>query len=195
MTTRNWHSLPEYQALRAVMESGTTSAAASRLGLSQSAISRSISSLEARTGQILFEREAGRLVATREAVQLNHRLDPLFEALNRLSGPPERGRETLRLIAPPTYAHRFLTAHIASFIATNPHAYIQMVSTDGGGRDVKWSMEMGSPMYLYARGWRPRTLRPGTEVTVRAHPLRSGKAGGVVLDVVDADGKAIGSNQ
>ncbi|RUS59069.1 LysR family transcriptional regulator [Pseudorhodobacter sp. E13] len=126
MAARIWHSLPEYQALRAVMESGTTSAAAARLGLSQSAVSRSISSLEARIGQILFERDAGRLVATREAVQLNHRLDPLFEALNRLSGPPERARETLRLIAPPTYAHRFLTTHIASFIQTNPHAYISL---------------------------------------------------------------------
>ncbi|MWV27597.1 DUF6152 family protein [Aurantiacibacter rhizosphaerae] len=84
---------------------------------------------------------------------------------------------------------------VKQFQWSNPHAYIQMVSTDAGGRNVEWSMEMGSPMYLYARGWRPRTLRPGTEVTVRAHPLRSGKAGGVVLDVVDADGRAIGSNQ
>ena len=50
MGTKIWHSLPEYQALRALMESGTTSKAAVRLGLSQSAISRSISSLEARTG-------------------------------------------------------------------------------------------------------------------------------------------------
>ena len=126
MANRSWHSLPEYQALRALMESGTTSKAAIRLGLSQSAISRSIASLEARTGQILFERDAGRLVATREAVQLNRRLDPLFEALDRISGPPERSRETLRVIAPPTYAQRFLTTHIASFLHANPHVFISL---------------------------------------------------------------------
>ncbi|MGB3279243.1 MAG: LysR substrate-binding domain-containing protein [Pseudorhodobacter sp.] len=126
MANRSWHSLPEYQALRAVMESGSTSKAATRLGLSQSAVSRSISSLESRTSQILFEREGGRLVATHEAVQLNRRLDPLFEALDRISGPPERTRETLRVIAPPTYAHRFLTSHIAGFLAANPHAYISL---------------------------------------------------------------------
>jgi DNA-binding transcriptional LysR family regulator len=123
---RNWHSLPEYQALRAMMESGTTARAATRLGLSQSAVSRSITSLEARTGRILFERNGGRLVPTGEAVQLNRRLDPLFEALDRIDGPPERGRESLRLTAPPTYAHRFLVTHITSFLKANPHYFISL---------------------------------------------------------------------
>ena len=126
MVTKSWHSLPEYQALRALMESGTTAKAAIRLGLSQSTISRSISSLEARTGRILFEREAGRLRPTGEAVQMNRRLDPLFEALDRIDGPPEVAQETLRLIAPPTYAHRFLVHHIASFLKTNPHFYVSL---------------------------------------------------------------------
>ncbi len=84
---------------------------------------------------------------------------------------------------------------VTQFQWSNPHAYIQMVSTDGQGREVEWSMEMGSPMYLYARGWRPRTLRPGSEVTVRVYPLRSGRPGGVVLDVTDAGGNTIGTNQ
>ncbi|WP_289043503.1 LysR family transcriptional regulator [uncultured Aliiroseovarius sp.] len=126
MTAKTWHSLPEYQALRALMESGTTSKAAVRLGLSQSAISRSIASLEARTGRILFEREGGRLRPTSEAVQMNRRLDPLFEALDRIDGPPDVTRETLRIIAPPTYAHRFLVSHIASFLKTNPHFFISL---------------------------------------------------------------------
>lgn len=77
----------------------------------------------------------------------------------------------------------------------NPHAYIQLVSDGPDGEPVEWSMEMGSPMYLYARGWRPRTLRPGTEITVRAYPLRNGRPGGVVLDVTAPDGRTIGTNQ
>ncbi len=126
MPTKTWHSLPEYQALRALMESGTTSKAAIRLGRSQSAVSRSIAHLEARTGRILFEREGGRLRPTNEAVQMNRRLDPLFEALDRIDGPPERAQETLRIIAPPTYAHRFLVQHIANFLKTNPHFFISL---------------------------------------------------------------------
>lgn len=126
MAGRNWHSLPEYEALRALMESGTTSKAAVRLGLSQSAVSRSISSLESRLGRLLFERDGGRLRPTSEATQLNKRLDPLFEALDRIDGPPEPAQETLRLVAPPTYAHRFLVHHIASFLTANPHFFISL---------------------------------------------------------------------
>ena len=126
MAKKSWHSLPEYEALRALMENGTTSQAAGRLGLSQSAVSRSISSLEARLGRILFERDGGRLRPTSEATRLNKRLDPLFEALDRIDGPPEAQQETLRLVAPPTYAHRFLVQHIAAFLTANPQYFISL---------------------------------------------------------------------
>ncbi|MEP5729643.1 MAG: LysR substrate-binding domain-containing protein [Sulfitobacter sp.] len=126
MSRQTWHSLPEYQALRALMEGGTTTSAAEHLSLSQSAISRSISNLEARTGLTLFERESGRLRPTEEAVRLNHRLDALFEALDRIDGPKQPVQETLRLIAPPTYAHRFLVSQIASFLEINPHFFVSL---------------------------------------------------------------------
>lgn len=106
------------------MQAGTTTGAARRLGLSQSAVSRSIANLENRIGNVLFERDGGRLRPTQEAVRLDRRLDPLFDALNRIDGPADTVRETLRLIAPPTYAHRFLVSQISSFLKTNPHFYI-----------------------------------------------------------------------
>ncbi|MEG3660479.1 LysR family transcriptional regulator [Celeribacter halophilus] len=132
MPPKTWHSLPEYQALRAMMECGTTSEAANRLGLSQSAVSRSIASLEARTGRILFERDGRMLRPTNEAAQLNMRLDALFEALEKLDGPPELEQETLQIIAPPTYAHRYLVHHIASFLKANPHFFVglEVASSD-----------------------------------------------------------------
>ncbi len=102
------------------METGTASAAGTRLGLSQSAISRSIANLESRTGRILFERDGGRLRPTAEAIQLNRRLDPLFEALDRIDGPSEITRETLSLIAPPSYMQKYLVELSASFIKANP---------------------------------------------------------------------------
>jgi DNA-binding transcriptional LysR family regulator len=130
MARKSWHSLPEYQALRALMQGGTTTSAADRLGLSQSAISRSISSLEARSGLTLFEREAGRLRPTEEAVRLNRRLDPLFDALERIDGPVQPIQETLRLVCPPTYAYRYLADQVASFLSINPHFFVSLdVST------------------------------------------------------------------
>lgn len=126
MRRKTWHSLPEYEAFRAVMEGGTTIAAAQRLELSQSAISRSIANLEARTGRTLFERDGGRLRPTAEASRLNLRLDPLFAALDRIDGPPEPLRESLRLVAPPTYAHRYLVSMISSFLTANPNFFVSL---------------------------------------------------------------------
>ena len=84
---------------------------------------------------------------------------------------------------------------VREFQWSNPHAYIQVSTRSTSGAAVEWSLEMGSPMYLYARGWRPRTLRPGTQVRIRINPLRNGSPGGVVLDVTGADGAAVGTNQ
>lgn len=126
MPRKNWHSLPEYHTLRVMMESQTTAAAARRMGLSQSAVSRSLSSLEDRIGRTLFDRDAGRLQPTAAATQLNLRLDALFSALDRIDGPDELEREHLSVIAPPTFANRFLAKHIASFLQTHPDCLLTL---------------------------------------------------------------------
>jgi hypothetical protein len=87
-----------------------------------------------------------------------------------------------------------VTGTVRQFQWTNPHSYIQLMAKDASGKDVEWSMEMGAPMYLYARGWRPSTLKAGMLVSIRINPLRNGKPGGVVIDVTTPDGKAIGKN-
>lgn len=83
---------------------------------------------------------------------------------------------------------------VRQFQWTNPHSYIQLIAKDAQGRDVEWSLEMGAPMYLYARGWRPSSLKAGMKVNITLNPLRSGKPGGVVRTVTTADGKPIGRN-
>lgn len=122
----NWHSLREFEALRAVISAGTTTAAARRLGISQSAVSRSVAQLENRIGRILFEREAGRMQPTAEALALNQNLDAMFDALARIDGQDWTAtkEQTLRLVAPPTIAHRFLQRHIASFRDIHPRQRI-----------------------------------------------------------------------
>jgi DNA-binding transcriptional LysR family regulator len=126
MARKSWHSLSEYQALRAMMEGNTTASAARRLGISQSAISRALSNLESRVGITLFEREAGRLNPTGAAVRLNARLDALFEALDSIDGPADTAREQLRLIAPPSFAHQFITGHIAGFLKSRPESFLTL---------------------------------------------------------------------
>ena len=84
---------------------------------------------------------------------------------------------------------------VKQFQWANPHAYIQVVAKDSSGKDVEWSLEMGAPMYLYARGWRPSSLKAGMRISATINPLRNGKPGGVVRDVAGPDGKAIGTNR
>jgi len=74
----------------------------------------------------------------------------------------------------------------------NPHSWLQVEVTDDAGETVEWSLEMGSPGGLARSGWRPRTVVPGSEVTVSVHPLRDGEPGGQILTVTLPDGTVMG---
>ena len=80
-----------------------------------------------------------------------------------------------------------LEGTVKQFQWTNPHCYIQLV-VDG----TEWNMEMGAPVYLYNRGWRPSTLKAGDRIRITAAPLRSGANGGLVLTATSLDGKTLG---
>lgn len=128
---RNLGRLREYEVMRAVMVTGSTTAAARQLGVSQPAVSRSLAQLEARRGVILFSRRGGRLHPTAEAVRLNTHLDRLFDALSLIEGMERdpSGPAPLRLIAPPSLSHGFLPAQIARFIALNPGQPVSLQTT------------------------------------------------------------------
>ncbi len=101
---------------------GTTTAAAKQLGISQSAVSRSIANLEARIGNTLFIRSGGRLEPTAEALRLNEALDPIFVALSSIDQRASASsvRPQLRIGAPPTIAHQFLHSRMSSFMKLQP---------------------------------------------------------------------------
>ena len=117
-------TLRELEVLRALVQAGKTTTAAQRLGMSQSAISRSLSQLESELGRTLFERAGGRLLPTREAVAISEELGPVFAALGRISdrtrSAPRSHTGSLRIVAPPTMAHRFLPSRVARFTKENP---------------------------------------------------------------------------
>jgi hypothetical protein len=86
-----------------------------------------------------------------------------------------------------------ISGTVKQFQWTNPHSYIQLNVRDSNGRVVEWSLELGAPMYLYAKGWRPRTLKAGDPIVVKINPLRSGQPGGAVLGITTPDGKKLGN--
>ena len=126
--TEHRHRLREFESLRAIVTTGTTIGAARRLGISQSAVSRSISQLEARVGRSLFIRRSGRIEPTSDALRLNDKLDPIFETLADIEGAQwaTPDDEPLRLIVPPTLAHHFVISRVASFLKANPGKRLQL---------------------------------------------------------------------
>lgn len=128
-------SIREYEVLRAIITSGTVTAAAHRLGISQPAVSRLLAQLESNVGVTLFERRGGRLRPTAEAVRLNGRLDRLFDALAYLDGtdPTDPASQPLRLAAPPTLGHRFLAGLMASFMKQNPGQMVSLETCTSNG--------------------------------------------------------------
>jgi hypothetical protein len=85
-----------------------------------------------------------------------------------------------------------LTGTVRQFQWTNPHCYIQLIVKNAKGQDEEWSLEMGAPTYLYGKGWRPSTVKPGDRLNVTIAPLRKGGTGGMLLQASTADGKPLG---
>jgi Family of unknown function (DUF6152) len=87
-----------------------------------------------------------------------------------------------------------LVGTIVTFSWTNPHSWIEInVSNASGGTD-KWGVECNSPNNMARQGWRSTTLKPGDQVTITVHPLRSGEKGGRFLSVKLPDGTVMSDN-
>ncbi|PZX13237.1 LysR family transcriptional regulator [Celeribacter halophilus] len=128
-------TLRELEVLRALMDHNTATAAAEALGLSQPAISRTLSQMEATLGRKLFLREGGRLLPTDEARKIDSELDVIFAAISRIETqstdlpPSER---PMYLATPPTIGHGFLPLVMAEFNRRFPR---QKIVADIGSSD------------------------------------------------------------
>lgn len=132
--TKHWHSVRDYEILRAMIATGTTVAASRRLAVSQSTVSRALSTLEERVGYALFTRDGNRLQPTAEGLRLNASLDGLFNVLSDIEGriqPEPEG--SLRIAATATLAHMLLQPMVVSFLLQGG---MGSVSLDVGSTDM-----------------------------------------------------------
>ncbi|CCQ73673.1 LysR family transcriptional regulator [Magnetospira sp. QH-2] len=121
-------SLKEMRALHHVVTLGTVTAAATRMGLSQPAVSRLLASLESKLSQPLFERQGRGLVPTRSALDFCTASARVFDAIEGMQQnlAVSNQVETLRVAAPPTFARGFLQQAVALFLEANINATIQV---------------------------------------------------------------------
>lgn len=107
------------EVFQAVMETGSMSAAGRLIHLTQSAVSRLISSAEAQLGYPLFHRAGGRLIPTAEGIALFTESSDLFqrlEAFQRMAHHLKSGDQgTLRIGAIPAVCHKLLPDALNDF--------------------------------------------------------------------------------
>jgi hypothetical protein len=88
-----------------------------------------------------------------------------------------------------------LAGTVKEFQWTNPHCWIQVLVPDPDNAQaapVEWGVEMGAPVELLRKGWKPKSLNPGDKVTILINPLRDGQHAGLVLSVTGPGGKILG---
>jgi len=119
-------NLKELEVFRAVMMSGTTTAAADLLHMSQPAVSRHLAGLEACCGTKLFLRRHGRLQSTPEADALLSEIHLFYDGFNKIDqfvrGMTQLKAGHLRVLATSPMAYGPLPHVMARFRQDYPEA-------------------------------------------------------------------------
>ncbi len=126
--------LAEIEALVAVVESGTFSAAGERLGLAKSVISRRVSQLEQRLGSRLLHRTTRRLSLTDAGRDLYQRavqiLADLDDAEQGVSSASTELRGTLKVAAPLSFGLAHLSTALTDFLERHPAIEVNLDLND-----------------------------------------------------------------
>jgi DNA-binding transcriptional LysR family regulator len=123
-------NLRQLRAVQSVVELGSVTAAANRLGLTQSGVSRMIGALEAELGVALFDRRRRRLVSTEHSLTLLRRAERIVRDVQELEASAtavRQGRiERLRLISVPPFLHQVVPTAVARRLTANPRLSIRV---------------------------------------------------------------------
>ena len=125
----SWEDL---RILLAVARGGTLSAAAGRLKVNQTTVTRRLAALEGDLGLKLFQRVDGRLTPTEPgeaALRRAERVEAEMIGLEaELAGADRRPEGSVRLTAVPVIANRFLVPRLAAFLRAYPGLRIELVA-------------------------------------------------------------------
>jgi DNA-binding transcriptional LysR family regulator len=120
----------QIEAFRHVMQCGTTMGAASRLYISQPAISRLITALEVVVGFKLFNRHKGRLQPTAEGIRFYNAVEQNFLGLERLENAAEiiasEESQELSIACLPALSATLLPVAVKSFHTKHPDVLISI---------------------------------------------------------------------
>ncbi len=118
--------------LAAVVEAGTFVRAAKALGVTQPAVSRAVSRLEARIGIRLLDRTTRSLTLTADGRRLYEEISPLLsgiaDAVTLASGSSTIARGRLRVNMDPIFSSLLLTPHLGRFLDLYPQLSLELLT-------------------------------------------------------------------
>jgi DNA-binding transcriptional LysR family regulator len=123
-------NLRQLRVVQTVVELGSVTATATRLGLTQSAVSRIIAAVEAELGLALFERHRRRLIPSQYALHFVTRAAQISSNMQELVASTRAIREgrtdRLRVISVPPFLQNILPTVIARRIRSNPQLSVRL---------------------------------------------------------------------
>ncbi|MCW6530153.1 LysR substrate-binding domain-containing protein [Sphingomonas sp. MMSM20] len=112
------------ETLSEVMRTGSATAAAANLGMTQPGVSRTLAQLERTIGFELFYRDRGKLVPTKDGRLLAEEVEFALAGLQRVANLADdianSAAGELSVVAPPSFAEGVLPAIVASFLQKHP---------------------------------------------------------------------------
>ncbi|WP_299669243.1 LysR substrate-binding domain-containing protein [uncultured Ruegeria sp.] len=131
----------QVDAFRAVVSTGTVTEAAALLGISQPAVSRLISDLEAEVGFALFQRSGRVLVPTDEARLLVQEVRQAVSGMEHIKQAATAignfGHARLSLVTTPAFATQLAPDLISAFASACPEAMAQL-EFEANDDSVEW---------------------------------------------------------
>ena len=117
-----------------VARHGSFAAAARRLDVDASTVSRTVASVEREIGLRLFQRNARSLTLTEEGADYLARIGPLLVEMDHAADEARQLRAlpsgTLRMTASVAFAHECIIPHLEQFHALYPKIVLELVPTD-----------------------------------------------------------------
>jgi DNA-binding transcriptional LysR family regulator len=127
-------SLGDIEIFAEVVDAGSMTAAAHRLGLTVPVISKRMQRLEAKLGVRLLERSTRRIVLTEAGQGFHHRVGRILEAFDDAVGFASEVSTslngTLRVLAPAAFGRMHLAPHLPRFLDIHPSLQLDLELSD-----------------------------------------------------------------